>query len=69
MTATMILKEIEALPAAEKDWLFKNLERGANGAKKVSEAELSQMIEAIGKKMRTSLSADEMNAARLEGRK
>ena len=69
MTATMILKEIEALPAAEKDWLFKNLERGANGTKKVSEAELSQMIEAIGKKMRTSLSADEMNAARLEGRK
>ena len=69
MTATMILKEIEALPAAEKDWLFKNLERGANGSKKVSEAELFQMIEAIGKRMRTSLSANEMNAARLEGRK
>ena len=69
MTATMILKEIEALPAAEKDWLFKKLDRSANGSKKISEAELFQMIEAIGKKMRTTLSADEMNAARLEGRK
>jgi hypothetical protein len=69
MTATMILKEIQALPADQKDWLFKNLEHGESGAKKISETELFQMIQAIGKKMRTSLSAAEMNAARLEGRK
>jgi hypothetical protein len=29
MTATMILKEIQALPADEKDWLFKKLENAA----------------------------------------
>ncbi len=68
MTATMILKEIQALPAEEKDWLFKKLDRG-NGAKKISEAELFQIIEDLGKKMRTSLTAEEMKAARLEGRK
>ena len=69
MTATMILKEIQALPAEEKDWLFKNLDRGANGSQKVSESELLRIVENIGRKMRTSLSAAEMNAARLEGRK
>jgi hypothetical protein len=68
MTATMILKEIQALPAAEKDWLFKNLEHG-NGAKKISESELLRTIQAIGKRMKSSLSAGEMNAARLEGRR
>ena len=68
MTATMILKEIQALPAEEKDWLFKNLARG-NGAKTISESELLRTIEAIGNRMKTSLSASEMNAARLEGRK
>ena len=69
MTATMILKEIQALPAEEKDWLFKKLEHGGNGAKNISESELFQLIENLGQKMRTSLSAAEMNAARLEGRK
>jgi Ca2+-binding EF-hand superfamily protein len=69
MTATMILKEIQALPAEEKDWLFKKLDRTANGSKNVSESELLRIIENIGKQMRTSLSAEEMSAARLEGRK
>ncbi len=36
---------------------------------RISEAGLFQMIEDIGRRMKTSLSADEMNAARLEGRK
>lgn len=31
MTATMILKEIQALPAGEKDWLFKKLENQKSG--------------------------------------
>ena len=65
----MILKEIQALPAEEKDWLFKNLERDGNGCKKVSEVELLQIIGSLEQKMQTSLSAAEMNAARVEGRK
>ncbi len=65
----MILKEIEALPPDEKASLFKKLELGANGSKPTSEKELLRMIEGIGKRMRTSLSAGEMKAARLEGRK
>ena len=88
MTATMILKEIHALPLREKVKLFKELEREkagelddvrlfdkANGEaagekpERISEASLFQMIEDIGKRMKTSLSAEEMNAARLEGRK
>ncbi len=68
MTATMILKEIEALPPGEKDWLFKKLEHGS-GDKKISEAELFQTIENLGRKMRTSLTAEEIQDARLEGRK
>ena len=67
MTATMILKEIQALPPDEKASLFQELERGR--AEKISEAQLFQMIETIGRKLRTSLTAEEMTAARLEGRK
>ncbi len=68
MTATMILKEIQALPAEEKNWLFKNLDHG-NGHEKTSEAELLQIIENLGNKMQTSLTAQEIRDARLEGRK
>jgi Ca2+-binding EF-hand superfamily protein len=64
----MILREIEALPAEERDWLFRNLDRDVNGSNKVSEPDLLRMIENIGRRMRTSLSAAEMNAACLEGR-
>jgi hypothetical protein len=67
MTATMILKEIQALPPGEKASLFQELERGRT--EKTSESQLFQIIETIGRKMRTSLTADEMIAARLEGRK
>ncbi len=63
----MILNEIQALPPDEKASLFQELERGR--AEKISEQQLLRMIETIGQKMKTSLSADEMNAARLEGRK
>ena len=72
MTAAMIFKEIEALPTGEKAKLFKKLELGTNGtakAQKVSEKELFRIIENIGRQLRTSLTAKEMNAARLEGRK
>jgi hypothetical protein len=94
MTATMILKEIQALPVREKTKLFKRLEREVaeelddlrlfdeakrevagqkpvpfRGAAKNSEAQLLQFIAGIGRKMRTTLTAKEMNAARLEGRK
>ncbi len=70
MTATMILKEIQALPPDEKASLFRKLEREANQAVKVSETELLRMIDSLGRRMKTSLSADEMlNAARREGRK
>ena len=67
MTATMILKEIQALPAEEKDCLFKNLEH-VNGHPKTPESELLQLIENLGGKMRTSLTAQEIKDARLEGR-
>jgi len=67
MTATMILKEIQALPPDEKASLFQELERGRT--EKASENQLFQIIETIGRKMRTSLTSDEMVAARLEGRK
>ena len=95
MTATMILKEIEALPAREKTKLLKRLDRereqaealedvrlfdeanrGVAGQKPVpfcngksSEDQLLRFIENISHKMRTTLTAKEMNAARLEGRK
>ena len=73
MTATMILKEIHALPAREKNKLFKQLdderEDVAETDGRVSETELLDLIENIGLKQRTKLTADEMNAARLEGRK
>jgi hypothetical protein len=90
MTATMILKEIHALPVREKEKLLQQLEREREQAEeledvrffdkakrevagenpeRISEAGLFQMIEDIGRRMKTSLSADEMNAARLEGRK
>jgi hypothetical protein len=51
--------------------LFDKAKRAVVGEKseRISEASLFQMIEDIGKRMKTSLSADEMNAARLEGRK
>ena len=38
-------------------------------AEKISEQALFRMIQSVGKRMRTSLSADEMNAARREGQK
>lgn len=76
MTATMILKEIHALPVREKTKLFKRLEREVVGQKPVpfrngksAEEQLLQFIENIGDRMRTTLTAKEMNAARLEGRK
>ena len=69
MTATMILKEIQALPPDEKASLFQKLEYETNEAAKISEGELLRMIDSIGSRMRTSLSAQEMNAARREGRK
>ena len=69
MTATMILKEIQALPPDEKASLFRKLESETSRAVKVSETELLEMIDSIGRRMQTSLSADEMNAARREGRK
>jgi hypothetical protein len=69
MTATMILKEIQALPPDEKASLFRKLESETSRAIKVSETELLEMIDSIGRRMQTSLSADEMNAARREGRK
>jgi ribosomal protein L5 len=78
MTATMILKEIHALPVREKTKLLKQLEqeRKITGQKpvafcngKASEDQLLRFIEDIGAKMRTTLTAQEMNAARLEGRK
>lgn len=88
MTATIILKEIHALPVREKEKLFQQLDReraeklgdtrwlekakrgtAEHKAEEVSEAGLFQLIEGIGRRMTTSLSADEMNAARLEGRK
>ncbi len=51
--------------------LFDKAKREVAGEKpqRISEAGLFQMIEDIGRRMQTSLSADEMNAARLEGRK
>ena len=73
MTATMILKEIHALPAREKNELFKRLdderETATETSKPISEAQLLQLIANLGRKQRTKLTADEMNAARLEGRK
>jgi hypothetical protein len=69
MTATMILKEIQALPPDEKASLFRKLECETNETAKISEAELLRVIGSIGSRMRTSLSAEEMNAARREGRK
>jgi len=69
MTATMILKEIQALPPDEKASLFLKLADETNKAARVSEMELQTMIDSIGRRMQTSLSADEMNAARREGRK
>jgi hypothetical protein len=69
MTATMILKEIQALPPDEKASLFRKLATETNQAVKISETELLRMIDSIGRRMQTSLSADEMNAARREGRK
>lgn len=70
MTATMILKEIRALPAREKFKLLKQLEcEQADVSDKYSEDQLLQFIKNIGGKMRTTLTAKEMNAARLEGRK
>ena len=73
MTATMILKEIHALPAREKNKLFKQLdderEDVAETDGRVSETELLHLIENIGLKQRTKLTVAEMNAARLEGRK
>jgi hypothetical protein len=65
----MIFKEIQALPPDEKASLFEKLEVETAGTTRISEAELLRMIESIGRQMRTSLSADEMNAARREGRK
>jgi hypothetical protein len=90
MTATMILKEIQALPAREKSKLLQRLDsereqaevldnvRLFDEAKKtvagetperISEKQLFHLIEKIGRKQRTALTAKEMNAARLEGRK
>ena len=73
MTTTMILKEIHALPAREKNKLLKRLggerEAVAETPGRVSEKQLFHLIENIGRKQRTALTAKEMNAARLEGRK
>jgi hypothetical protein len=96
MTATMILKEIQALPVREKTKLLKRLEREREVAEELddvrlfdeakravagqkpvsfrsvvknSEEQLLQFIASINQKMRTTLTAKEMNAARLEGRK
>jgi hypothetical protein len=51
--------------------LFDKAKRAMAGQKpeRISEAGLVQIIQDIGRRMKTSLSADEMNAARLEGRK
>jgi hypothetical protein len=51
--------------------LFDKAQSDVAGGKpeRISEASLFRMIEDIGRRMKTSLSADEMNAARLEGRK
>jgi len=68
-----LFKELEREKAGELDdvRLFDEAEGGVAGEKlkRISEASLFQMIEDIGKRMKTSLSTEEMNAARLEGRK
>ena len=68
-----LLKELEREKVEEMEdvRLFDDVKRevGAEKPERISEASLFQMIEEIGKRMKTSLSADEMNAARLEGRK
>jgi transcriptional regulator with AAA-type ATPase domain len=50
--------------------LFDKAKREMAGEKLdgISEASLLQLIEDIGRRMKTSLSAEEMNAARFEGR-
>ena len=70
MTATMILKEIHALPAREKTELLSQLEQDVNqsGGARLSERQLLELVESIGRRLRTSLSVEEMNAARHEGR-
>lgn len=57
--------------ALEEVRLFDRAKREVAGQKpaRISEAGLFQMIKDIGRRMKTSLSAEEMNAARLEGRK
>ena len=68
-----LLKELEREQVEEMDDVrrFDEAKRAVAGEKpeRISEASLFQMVEGIGKRMKTSLSADEMNAARLEGRK
>lgn len=68
-----LFKELEREKVGELDdvRLFDEAEGGVAGEKleRISEASLFQMIEDIGKQMKTSLSTEEMNAARLEGRK
>ena len=72
---TKLLKRLERerKQAGELDdvRLFDEAKRAVAGEKpqRISEAGLFQMIEDIGRRMKTSLSADEMKAARLEGRK
>ena len=71
MTATMILKEIHALPARDKNELLSQLEEDVSqsGGAKLSERQLLELVESIGRRLRTSLTVEEMSAARLEGRK
>jgi hypothetical protein len=70
MTAAMILKEIHALPLLEKRELLSRLEQDVNqpGGARLSEHELLDFVNSIGRRLRTSLTVDEMNAARHEGR-
>jgi|GEM_PF-2353387 len=68
-----LFKELEREKAGELEDVrrFDEAEGGVAGEQpeRISEAGLFQMIEDIGKRMQTSLSTEEMNAARLEGRK
>ena len=70
MTATMILKEIHALPAREKNELLSQLEVDVSqsGGAKISERQLLELVENIGRRLGTSLTVEEMGAARHEGR-
>lgn len=71
MTAAMILKEIHALPLLERRELLSRLEQDVNqsGGTRLSERELLDFANSIGRRLRTSLSVEEMSTARHEGRK